>query len=223
MMGGMAQSVVFPASLPPPLAAMLSQHGQIVALPAGARVYAPGKAPEAYLLVLDGSVRVQQVSENGREIVLYRVRAGESCTLTTACLLGDDRYTAEAITETAVRAVALPRSAFDTLMAGSPEFRRFVFSTLSDRITNLFRLVGQVAFGRLDGRIAQRLLDLVAGGGVVRITQQQLAAEVGSAREVISRVLGQMQRQGLVRVRRGAIDILDAARLAGLIEQGAEL
>jgi len=119
--------------------------------------------------------------------------------------------------------VALPRSAFDTLMAGSPEFRRFVFSTLSDRITNLFRLVGQVAFGRLDGRIAQRLLDLAAGAGAVRITQQQLAAEVGSAREVISRMLGQMQRQGLVRVRRGAIDILDAARLAGLIEQGAEL
>jgi CRP/FNR family transcriptional regulator len=223
MMGGMAQSVAFPASLPPLLAAAMGQHGQIVALPAGARVYAPGKAPEAYLLVLDGSVRVQQVSENGREIVLYRVRAGESCTLTTACLLGDDRYTAEAITETAVRAVALPRSAFDALVAGSPEFRRFVFSTLSDRITNLFRLVGQVAFGRLDGRIAQRLLDLAAGAGAVRITQQQLAAEVGSAREVISRMLGQMQRQGLVRVRRGAIDILDAARLAGLIEQGAEL
>lgn len=223
MMGGMTPSVAFPATLPPPLAAMLGQHGQIVSLPAGARVYAPGKVPDAYLLVLDGSVRVQQVSESGREIVLYRVRAGESCTLTTACLLGDDRYTAEAITETAVRAVALPRGAFDALVAGSPEFRRFVFSTLSDRITNLFRLVGQVAFGRLDGRIAQGLMDLAAGEATVRITQQQLAAEVGSAREVISRVLGQMQRQGLVRVGRGRIDIVDRARLAQLIESQGEL
>ncbi len=96
---------------------VLTSQSKVVALPAEARVYAPGRAPEAYLLVLDGTVRVQQVSEGGREIVLYRVTAGESCTLTTACLLGHDTYSAEAITETPVKAVAIPRATFDDLVA----------------------------------------------------------------------------------------------------------
>jgi CRP/FNR family transcriptional regulator len=66
-------------------------------------------------LLREGTVRVQQVSENGREIVLYRVFAGESCALTTACLIGYEEYQAEGIAETDVEAVAIPRSTFDEL------------------------------------------------------------------------------------------------------------
>lgn len=193
---------------------VLTSQSKVVALPAEARVYAPGRAPEAYLLVLDGTVRVQQVSEGGREIVLYRVTAGESCTLTTACLLGHDTYSAEAITETPVKAVAIPRATFDDLVARSPEFRRFVFTAFSDRITNLFRLVEQVAFGRLDARLARKLCDLADGAGVVVATQQQLAAEIGSAREVISRTLGDFARRGWLEVQRGRIRLIDRAALA---------
>lgn len=200
----------------PALAEALGSHGTIITLPAGARVFEPGRAAEAYLIVLDGVVRVQQVSEGGREIVLYRVRAGESCTLTTACLLGHEDYAAEAVTETAVRAVALPRAVFDELVASSPEFRRFVFGAFSSRITGLFRLLEQVAFGRLDVRLAQRLLDLAPASGAVTMTQQQLAAEVGSAREVISRTLADFQRRGWVDVGRGRLTVLNRAALAAL-------
>lgn len=204
----------------PALSAMAAEVGQVltsqskvVSLPPEMRVYAPGRAPEAYLLVLDGSVRVQQVSESGREIVLYRVTAGESCTLTTACLLGHDTYSAEAVTETPVKAVAIPRATFDDLVARSPEFRRFVFTAFSDRITNLFRLVEQVAFGRLDARLARKLVDLADETGLVVATQQQLAAEIGSAREVISRVLGDFSRRGWLTVQRGRIRLVDHAAL----------
>ena len=204
------------ARLSPALAEALKTHGAVLTLPAGVRIYQPGRKPDAYLLVLEGSVRVQQVSEGGREIVLYRVHAGESCTLTTACLIGHDDYSAEAISETPVRAVALPRAVFDELMASSHEFRRFVFNAFSARITNLFRLVEQVAFGRLDVRLARKIVELAGADGVVIMTQQQLAAEVGTAREVVSRTLADFQRRGLVVLARGRLTLVNRAALATL-------
>jgi len=208
------------ASLTADIGQTLATHARAVTLPAGARVYGPGKAPEAYLLVIEGTVRVQQVSETGREIVLYRVTSGESCTLTTACLLGHDTYSAEALTETPVRAVAIPRTTFDDLVARSPQFRSFVFSAFSDRITNLFRLVEQVAFGRLDARLARKLVDLADPAGIVSATQQQLAAEIGTAREVISRVLGEFSRRGWLSAGRGRITLVDRAALAACAREG---
>jgi CRP/FNR family transcriptional regulator, anaerobic regulatory protein len=112
----------------------------VLEMPQGTRIFGPGQAPENFLLVFDDVVRVQQVSDSGREIALYRVAAGESCALTTACLLGYDEYQAEGIAETRVRAAAIPRTVFDDLIAASSTFRRFVFTVFSDRVTDLFRI-----------------------------------------------------------------------------------
>lgn len=176
--------------------ALLARSCAVVSIPAGHRIFEPGRAPEHFLLLLDGTVRVQQLSESGREIVLYRVTAGESCMLTTACLLGHHDYSAEAIAETALTAVALPRDAFEELMARSAPFRRFVFAAFTARITNLFRLVEEVAFARMDIRLAHKLVELSHGAPSIAMTQQQLAAELGTAREVMGRVLGELQQQG---------------------------
>jgi CRP/FNR family transcriptional regulator len=178
-----------------------------VRLPAGTRIFGPGQSPEAYLLVLDGTVRVQQVSDAGREIVLYRVLTGESCALTTACLMGYEEYQADGIAETDVEAVAIPRATFDELIAKSAAFRKFVFTAFSVRITNLFRVIEDVAFARIDVRLAQRLLELGRDKGRIDLTHQQLAAELGTAREVISRQLNEFQRRGWIATSRGAIDI----------------
>ena len=137
--------------------ARLRDGSMIVVLPAGSRIFGPGHAPENFLLLVDGTIRVQQVSEGGREIVLYRVSAGESCALTTACLMGYEEYLAEGIAETAVKAVAIPRALFDELIASSREFRRFVFTAFSRRVTDLFRIIEEVAFARIDVRLAQLL------------------------------------------------------------------
>ncbi len=202
--------------LPADPLSVLANNSSIVALPAGSRIYGPGQSPENYLLMLDGTVRVQQVSDGGREIVLYRVSAGESCALTTACLMGYEDYLAEAVAETDVRAVAIPRATFDDLIARSPEFRRFVFTAFSTRVTNLFRIIDEVAFSRMDIRLAHKLLELSNGAGSVAVTQQQLAAELGSAREVVSRILSEFQRRGWIAQARGSITINDRPALEQL-------
>jgi len=190
----------------------LTRSSTIVALPAGSRIYGPGQPPHAFLLLLEGTVRVQQVSEGGREIVLYRVHTGESCALTTACLMSFESYPAEAIAETDARAAAIPRATFDDLVARSDAFRRFVFQAFSTRLTDLFRIIDEVAFQRLDLRLAQKLIDR-AQGTEVAATHGQLAAELGSAREVVSRTLAEFQRRGWIASGRGHVTIMDAAAL----------
>jgi CRP/FNR family transcriptional regulator, anaerobic regulatory protein len=197
------------SGLPEDIRAVLRADARVAALPEGVRVFGPGQAPGSFLLLLSGVVRVQQVAENGREIVLYRVSAGESCPLTTACLMGHDTYTADGVTETAVEAVMIPRAAFDDLIGRSPVFRRFVFAAFSGRIAGLFRVIEDIAFQRLDIRLAQKLLELADAQGEVHATHQQLATEIGSAREVISRQLQEFARRGWVKSGRGVIVLTD--------------
>ena len=192
----------------------LVARSRVVDVPEGTVIFGPGVAPENLLLLLDGTVRVQQVSEGGREIVLYRVHAGESCVLTTACLLAYEDYSAEGIAESNVQAVAIPRTVFEDLIRDSSVFRRFVFTAYSKRITDLFVVIEEIAFRRVDIRLAQKLLELGAEGGHVRLTHQQLATELGTAREVVSRQLQEFQRRGWVHSGRGDVDLLDQASLA---------
>lgn len=202
--------------LPADLLDLLKSRSAVVSLPAFTRIYGPGQSPENFLLLLEGSIKVQQVSESGREIVLYRLSAGESCALTTACLMGYDDYRAEAITETDVKAVAIPRATFDELIGRSAEFRRFVFTAFSARVTDLFRVIEQIAFARMDIRLAQKLIELSHGTGEVGVTQQALASELGTAREVVSRLLSEFQRRGWLVSGRGLVTLTDRAALAGL-------
>lgn len=204
------------AQLDPAVRETLLRQSNVVAVPGGTVIFGPGKAPEYLLLLLSGRVRVQQVSGGGREIVLYRVEAGESCVLTTACLLAHEDYTAEGIAETDVRAVALPRAVFDDLLARSAEFRSFIFTAYSRRITELFHVIEDIAFQRIDIRLAQRLLDLARGTDHIKATHQQMAAELGTAREVVSRQLGEFHRRGWIAQSRGVIDLTDRAGLERL-------
>ncbi len=190
----------------------------LVELPECSRIFGPGQAPESFLLLLEGTIRVQQTSESGREIVLYRVQAGESCALTTACLMGYEEYQAEGIAETKVRAVAIPRLLFDELIASSRAFRQFVFTAFSRRVTNLFRVIEEVAFARIDVRLAQKLLTLASTNGQVIATHQELAHELGSAREVISRQLNEFARRGWVKSLRGVVEITDISALSSLAQ-----
>lgn len=207
------------ARLGPDLRATLLTQSLILTVPAGTVVFGPGKPPEHLLLLLDGRVRVQQTSEEGREIVLDRVAAGESCVMTTACLLAHEDYSAEGIAETDVRAAAIPRALFDDLASRSVEFRTFIFTAYARRMSDLFMVIEEIAFQRLDIRLAQKLIELARDTGQIRATHQQLAAELGTAREVISRQLGEFQRRGWIGQARGVVDLLDAAAIGRLAAQ----
>jgi CRP/FNR family transcriptional regulator len=196
-----------------PLKQLLTSRSTIVEVPKNTTMFGPGNSPENMLFLLDGTVRVQQVSDTGHEIVLYRIQAGQSCVLTTACLLAYEDYSADGIAETAVRAAAVPREVFDDLVAQSKPFRDFVFAAFSKRITDLFLMIDEVAFQRLDVRLAEKLIALSEGQASVATTHQKLSVELGTAREVISRQLQEFQRRGWIEQARGRVSLLDRVQL----------
>lgn len=203
------------------LRARLRAESTVVSVPEGSVIFGPGTAPTSLLLLLEGRVRVQQQSESGREIVLYRVEAGESCVMTTACLLAYDDYSAEGIAETDLRAAAIPRGVFDDLVASSVAFRTFIFTAYARRMTDLFLVIEEIAFQRLDIRLAQKLVELSRGADQLHLTHQKLAAELGTAREVVSRQLAEFQRRGWIALTRGVVDLSDRAALNRLAAQDA--
>ncbi len=181
-------------------------------LPPGTVLFRPGEAAEVFPIILSGRVEVHLTGPSGREIMLYAVEPGQSCVQTTLGLLGGEFYGGEAVTATETRAVLLPRGQFLRLIDADPDFRRFVLRAFGQRMGEITRLLERVAFGRVEARLAQALLDL-AEGGHVTVTQAELAARIGTAREVVSRRLDALARAGIVGTDRGFIRILDAEAL----------
>jgi CRP/FNR family transcriptional regulator len=210
-----AAGVPMLAAVEPEVLRRARQAAQVVSLPAGFTVFEPGAACRNYIVVLSGSVKVRMQAASGREIVLYRVAGGETCVLTTSCLIQGTDYDAEAVTETPVTALLIPKAAFDDMMNASGAFRHFIFSSFSTRLNELLGLVNEVAFGHIDKRLAAWLLAR-APGGQVEVTHQAIAGELGTAREVVSRLLKELERRGLVALNRGEITIADAEGLRQL-------
>ncbi len=204
--------------LEPAIKQLLLTRSKIVSVPEGTVIFGPGHSPENMLFLLEGTVRVQQVSETGHEIVLYRIESGQSCVLTTACLLAYEDYSAEGIAETAVEAAAVPRDVFDDLVAQSKAFRTFVFAAFSKRITDLFLMIDEVAFQRMDVRLADKLVKLSNGNDVIETTHQKLSVELGTAREVISRQLQEFQRRGWIAQSRGRVELVNRPEMVRLAD-----
>jgi CRP/FNR family transcriptional regulator len=188
--------------------------GQEVQMPSGSWLFRLGDRCEGFGFVIDGCIKVSISSESGREMVLYRVRPGESCTVTVSCLVNDRPYPAEGIAEGALEAVSIPRTLFNDLIAGSAVFRRFVLEIFSTRVNSLMELVNEVAFNKLDQRLASRLLEL---GPVVTMTHQELAGELGTSREMVSRLLENFADEGLVTLSRKRIAIEGPDAFEGLL------
>jgi len=197
------------AKLPAGLLRRVCDTMQTLSIPSGTAVFDEHQPCRGFPFVLDGAIRVVKVSAGGRELPLYRVRAGESCIITSSCLLGHADYNARGVSEGQTTLALLPRQLFDEMLA-EPAFRDFVFSLFSERVAELMQLVEEVAFRKLDQRLAALLL---GKGRVVHATHQQLADELGSVREMVSRLLKGFAEQGLVRLGREQVEVLDAAGL----------
>ncbi|MGA7749840.1 MAG: Crp/Fnr family transcriptional regulator [Gallionella sp.] len=182
----------------------------VMHLPAGAVVFDENQLCHGFPLLLSGNIRVIKAAPNGRELQLYRVMPGESCILTSGCLLGNTRYHARGIAENTLEMVLLPATAFHNLLGKQEAFRSHVFHLFSDRLTDLMQLVSAVAFQKLDQRLANLLINKPSP---IHATHQSLADELGSAREIVSRLLKGFAEQGWVKLGREQIDITDAAAL----------
>lgn len=193
---------------------LLAKSARIVEAPVGTIGYREGGPCGAYVMRLAGKSRVYKMSASGREILLYRVGSGETCVITTTCLLGNSDYPASTIVEEPVKDVIIPSAVFNQLMIDSKVFRTFVMTNYGALISDLIVLLDEVAFHSLDARLAKLLLD--AGTDNVQKTHQQIADELGTAREVVSRQIKRFEQKGWVALGRGKIDLLDRAALAAL-------
>lgn len=197
------------SALPPELAARIVAEAQTMTVPSGTVVFDERQSCQGFPFVIRGDIRVVKPSANGRELPLYRVLPGESCIITSSCLLGHTDYNARGITHGETTLALMPRHLFDELLA-EPAFRDFVFHLFSERMAELMQVIEEVAFRKLDQRLAGLLL---GKGKLVHATHQQLADELGSVREMISRLLKSFAEQGLVKVSREQVEILDPAGL----------
>jgi CRP/FNR family transcriptional regulator len=193
----------------------LLEKAQVVKLGHDRFVFHAGDLCQAFLILLSGEVRVQLTSANGREVTLYRIGPGGSCILTTSCLLSNEHYPAEAIAESDVEALAIPVASFQSALESSQWFRRFVFDGFSSRLTSVIQKIEQIAFTGIDVRLAGVLLELDRKQ-VEKITHQDIAVELGTAREVVSRHLKRFESEGWVRLGRGQVSIVDRPQIEAL-------
>jgi CRP/FNR family transcriptional regulator len=184
--------------------------------PQGARLFRDGESCLYYLLVIEGSVQVQKTTSDGHEIVLYHVNAGQTCELTTSCMLGGEKYVADAVAMTPVHAVLISKEQFNEAVLNSPDFRKFVYASLDKGVADLVSLIGNVVFVHVDIRLAQHLIERRDADNHVRATHQDIARELGTAREVVSRMLKHFEHHGWVKLHRGWIEITDVTALEAL-------
>lgn len=203
------------AELPSAVLADVIAAGHPRRVPAGTVLFEPGARCEGFPLVLDGSVRVVTSSEGGREIVLYRVGPGEGCILSGGCLLGQTGYRARGVADTDVELLRIPPALFQSLLLQHEPFRRFVFDMYGARLAEVMELLEEVAFRKLDSRLARLL---VHRGPVIVATHQALADELGSVRVFVSRLLRSFEERGWVRLEREKVTVLDPKALLGFAQ-----
>ena len=203
------------AELPPGLREQIVAAAQAVTVPAGATLFDERQPCQGFPFVLAGAIRVAKVAANGRELPLYRVTPGETCIITSSCLLGNVPYNARGTTESETVLVLLPQGLFNELLAQAP-FRNFIFNLFAERMADLMRLVEEVAFRKLDTRLARLL---VQRGPVVNATHQNLADELGSVRVFVSRLLRNFEVSGWVRLERERISVVDPKALLEFAQQ----
>jgi CRP/FNR family transcriptional regulator, anaerobic regulatory protein len=197
----------------PQLAREFQQAAVFARIPAGKDVFIEGDRTEAVALLISGVVRVYKIGETGREITLYRFGLGESCILTANAILNQQTFPAIATVEQEAEAVLIPADIFREWVRKHDLWREFVFDLFSQRLLTVLAVVDEVAFQQMDRRVAALILNRARSGCLVRITHQEIASELGSSREVISRLVEDFAGRGMVRSGRGTIEVLDPVAL----------
>ena len=194
------------------------QAAYFARIPAGKDIFVEGDKVQSIALILSGNVRVYKIGEQGREITLYRFGLGESCILTANAIMNQQTFPAVALVESEAEAIMVPADTFRDWIRRYDEWRSFLFDLLSQRLASVMAIVDEVVFHRMDARVAALLLRRAEQGSIIQMTHQEIAAELGSSREVISRILEGFDSAGLISSSRGQVEILDAEELEARAE-----
>jgi CRP/FNR family transcriptional regulator len=200
--------------------AELFEHGKLAELPAGQFICHEGSKCSCIPLVLEGRARVYKLSESGREITLYRVEPGESCIMTASCILSGVEFPAFAATETKVEAIVISPEFLHRWVNQYEVWRQFLCGMLASRLSEVIAVVEEVAFRRVDTRTAEYLLHSGGVDGAIRKTHQDIATDIGTSREVVSRILKEFEHQGLITLARGEIQTENSNALQLVANQG---
>lgn len=190
---------------------------KLLELPVGTKVFEPGSPCTMFAILKAGKVRVDLVSQHGKPMTLYHFGVGETCVLSTACLMSGDVLCGEAMVEEAVTAYVLSPEQFRERLQTSEPFRAMVFHAFAERLSAMMERMDALVSLPVDARIASALLELVNEEGVVVATHDLLAKEAGTAREVVSRKLSQWRKDGLLMGSRGRIVVLNKRKLRQII------
>ncbi|PUZ23798.1 Crp/Fnr family transcriptional regulator [Chitinophaga costaii] len=192
------------------MTSVIEQHATPMTIPPDEVILVPDAYVRILPFVLEGSIRIYRVDEEGKEIFLYYVEQSQTCAMSVLACLGGDKSKIKAVTETETHLLAIPSSFVENWMENQVVFRRFILHTCEKKFEDLFRAIDSLAFKKLD----ERLLDYIrescktAGNNFITMTHQELAREMNTSREVVSRLLKQMERQGLVRMARSRISLV---------------
>ncbi len=208
----------FASSTEPAIRAIINRATQ-VEVTAGSQVLSPGALCEQYLFIITGNARVHLLTESGREVTLYYVGPGDSCVLTTSCLLSHEPFPAGIVAETDLVAFTVSASLFERAIDAAPCFRRFVFRKFGERLVDVVARMEQICAPSIERYLAQTLLDLSVDKAVITTTHQELALRLGTAREVVSRHLKHFEMNGWVRLARGRIQVAAPEHLKRITTQ----
>ncbi len=189
---------------------------RFVSLPADTLIVREGNRLENYLLLMEGKVRFQKLSTNGRQITVLRVQGGQSCALATACLLSDNPLPASAAADSDIWGGVINKADFIRCLHQSPNFRRFLFLNFGEQLHDVMCLIEQLAFEPLDARIAKYLLTCDAENSIVKKSHQDIADELGTVREVVTREIRNFKNRSWLSVGRGYITLHNRMALLGV-------
>lgn len=180
-----------------------------VSLPANTTIFQSGDPCGAFLIVISGKVRVDITTKSGREVLLYRMGECDTCVITTSVLLNHENYYARAVTESDVTAIAISADDFHKALKISHCFSHYVLEKYAQRMSALIALLDKITSKDILYELSYLLLHHANDDGVVELTQKDIAREIGTAREVVSRKLSALEEQGIVKVQRGKVQVLD--------------
>lgn len=180
----------------------------------GTVVFDEGDECNTVAFLLSGSIRVSKIGKSGREIVLYRLGCGDSCILTISSVLASISYPATAIIEEETEAILLPVKQFKELMTKCPEFQQYIYKLLSARLLEIMTLIDEIVFHKIDERLIEYLIKHTKDDGdIIQITHEELATQLGSVREVISRMIKGLERDGFIQLSRGKVKVIQRSNL----------
>ena len=210
---GILEKFSFYREAPPALRGKIAEEGAIAALPAGATFYREGETCENFAVVGHGNIRVFKTAESGREMTLYHVQDGQPCLVNMLCILLSRPAMATAAVEAPTEAVVLHGATFRNWVNEHAVVRSYVFETMAQRLTELMTLAEEIAFAKMDRRVAGLLIQRFSRNRAFAATHEELAVELGTAREVVSRLLKDFERMGAIAMARGRLELRNASLL----------